>query len=129
MTDFINDYTNFFEDGAYYEVSKFNADNSESSELELLSLTRNACGYGEVQFANWHNKFGMVETFKPHSILLYPELLEEWECSNDWTSCSINKYTLDKGALSLDGKELKFNITLKEGRPSKEFNVISIRKF
>ncbi|WP_353274131.1 hypothetical protein [Wolbachia endosymbiont (group A) of Ennomos erosarius] len=42
--------------------------------------------------------------------------------------CYTNNYKIDNGTLSLDERELVFNITPGKWNGSKEFNVISIKK-
>lgn len=63
-------------------------------------------------------------------IMLNPKSLqiEERIENSRIKKCYTNNYKIDNGTLSLDERELVFNITPGEWNDSTEFNVISIKK-
>ncbi|WP_375316296.1 hypothetical protein [Wolbachia endosymbiont (group A) of Colletes cunicularius] len=63
-------------------------------------------------------------------IMLNPKSLQIEERIEDSRikQCYTNNYKVDNGTLSLDERELVFNITPGKWNDSTEFNVISIKK-
>ncbi|APR98146.1 hypothetical protein [Wolbachia endosymbiont of Folsomia candida] len=131
MTDFIDFFNShgqdFFNDGDYYTISQYSVDNNGSEHTTTYSMKYDTCGLKDLSFGNWSEMSSGGET---HIIMFLPDSpeMEEIMCDKELNHCDLNNYTLDGGALSLDGKEVTFNMIPKENNPSKEFDTISIRR-
>ncbi|WP_250295238.1 hypothetical protein [Wolbachia endosymbiont of Oedothorax gibbosus] len=125
--DFLNSHPDFFEDDAYYIISEYNTDNRDLTDLSTYVVERDA--YENLVFKNLYTYIrsdGNVHK----DIMLNPKSLQIEERIEDSRikKCYTNNYKIDNGTLSLDERELVFNITPDEWNGSKEFNVISITK-
>ncbi|WP_253302511.1 MULTISPECIES: hypothetical protein [unclassified Wolbachia] len=125
--DFLNSHPDFFEDNAYYVISEYNTDNPDLTDLSTYVVERDA--YENLVFKNLYTYIRSDGNIHK-DIMLNPKSLkiEEMIADNRIYGCYTNNYKIDNGTLSLDERELVFNITPDEWNGSKEFNVISIKK-
>ncbi|WP_341823414.1 hypothetical protein [Wolbachia endosymbiont (group A) of Agelastica alni] len=125
--DFLNSHPDFFEDNAYYVISEYNTDNPDLTDLSTYVVERDA--YENLVFKNLYTYIRSDGNIHK-DIMLNPKSLkiEEMIADNRIYGYYTNNYKIDNGTLSLDERELVFNITPDEWNGSKEFNVISIKK-
>ncbi|WP_265034410.1 MULTISPECIES: hypothetical protein [unclassified Wolbachia] len=125
--DFSNSHPDFFEDNAHYVISEYNKDNPDLIDRSAYVVERDE--YENLVFKNLYTYIcsdGNVHK----DIMLNPKSLQIEERIEDSRikKCYTNNYKIDNGTLSLDERELVFNITPGEWNDSTEFNVISIKK-
>lgn len=125
--DFLNSHPDFFEDNAHYVISEYNKDNPDLIDLSTYVVERDT--YENLVFKNLYTYIcsdGNVHK----DIMLNPKSLQIEERIEDSRieQCYTNNYKIDNGTLSLDERELVFNITPGKWNNLKEFNVISIKK-
>ncbi|WP_265026345.1 hypothetical protein [Wolbachia endosymbiont (group A) of Bibio marci] len=125
--DFSNSHPDFFEDNAHYVISEYNKDNPDLIDRSAYVVERDE--YENLVFKNLYTYIcsdGNVHK----DIMLNPKSLQIEERIEDSRikKCYTNNYKIDNGTLSLDERELVFNITPGEWNDSTEFSVISIKK-